>query len=409
MKKYFVLSMSMLLSLSMAFTSCSKDNATPTTPLSLTVETPMGLENVVLTNGQAVFVNVNTNETYTQTLSANTDGTFSASVASIPEGTYNIEISGDMSFTKNGVAGTTELNQKSENVKITAASSSVKMAVNTFSADGGFLITEIFFASTATTAGKGYNKDQYVIISNNSDVTLYADSIAFVESKFTTTQKYDYTPDIMNDSIAVQAIYMIPGSGKSVPVEPGKSLVLALNAKDHTEANSNSFDLSKADYEFYDVSTSATNQDDDNENVPNLDKWFCYTNSYFLLNNQGNKAYAIAKMRQSKEAYLSANSYSPTYVIASTGKTMTVNNCYKLSNNWILDAVNLSPSSAWQWQVVAPTLDAGYTYCAATGADTSRFGKAVVRKIDANGKWVDTNNSSNDFVPAATPSYLEKH
>lgn len=48
----------------------------------------------------------------------------------------------------------------------------------------------------------------------------------------------------------VDAIYMIPGKGTEVAVEPGKSLVLALNAKNHTEANSASFDLSKADYEF---------------------------------------------------------------------------------------------------------------------------------------------------------------
>lgn len=407
MKKNFLMGMMMLLTVGLSFTACSNDDSVTYTPVSLSVEMPLGIDNVVFSNGKAMFTNVQTGEVFTVNQFVENNGSFAASIDQVPEGTYNVAVTGELSFTKDGVAGTAQVNQTSENVQVKSGSANVKLAVNTFDAKGGFVISEIFFADTQTPENKNYLKDQYVIISNNSDVTLYADSIAFVESQFTTVQKREYTPDLMNDYMSVEAIYMIPGTGKSVPVEPGKSLVLAVNAMDHREANPNSFDLSKADYEFYDESTSASNLDTDNQEVPNLDKWYCYTLSYYVLTQQGNRAYAIARMHQDKESYLADNYYEAKYVLTtSKGDKKMTSKCYKLSNSLVLDAVNLSPSSAWQWNVTSSSLDAGYTHVASTAISADRYGKSVIRKKE-NGKWVDTNNSSNDFE-AATASYLQK-
>lgn len=404
MKKKIFTSIIMLAAL--VFASCSDSNDGPvTTPATLSIEMPLGIDNVALTNAEAVFTNVQSSTAYTVNQFAYNNGSFTASVGEIPEGTYNVSIKGDLTFTKDGVAGTTKINQQSENVEVKSGSANVKLAVNTFDAKGGFVISEIFFAGTQTPEEKQYAKDQYFIISNNSDVTLYADSIAFLESSFLTTTKREYTPDIMDQYMSVEAIYMIPGTGTSVPVEPGESLVVALNAMNHTEANANSFDLSKANYEFYDVSSSASNQDTDNQDVPNLDKWYCYTLSYFIINNQGGKTYAIAKMRQDKDSYLADNYYEAKYT-AVNGKEMTTKS-YKVDNSWILDAVNLAPKSAWQWNLVSSALDAGYAYVAETGSDKTRYGKSVIRKKE-NGKWVDTNNSSNDFNMGVAASFLQK-
>lgn len=408
MKKNFLMSMLMLLTVGLSFTACSNDDSVTYTPVSLSVEMPLGIENVEFANSKAVFTNVQTGEVFTVNQFVENNGSFAASIDQVPEGTYNVAVTGDLSFTKDGVAGTAKVNQTSENVQVKSGSANVKLAVNTFDAKGGFVISEIFFACTKTTANKAYAKDQYVIISNNSDVTLYADSIAFVESQFTTVQKREYTPDLMNDYMSIDALYMIPGTGKSVPVEPGKSLVLAVNAMDHREANENSFDLSKADFEFYDESSQPDHLDTQNPDVPDLDKWYCYTMSYYVLTQQGNRAYAIARMHQDKESYLADNYYEAKYIYVmpnGTEKEMT-SKCYKLSNSWVLDAVNLSPSSAWQWNVTSSSLDAGYTHVASTATSADRFGKSVIRKKE-NGKWVDTNNSTNDFE-AATASFLQK-
>ena len=192
MKKDFLLSMMMLMMMTMSFTSCGDDDKVITTPVSLSIDMPLGLENVVLSNAKATFTNVASNETYSVEQFVNNNGSFTASVADVPEGTYNVQVTGDLSFTKDGVAGTSKIDQKSENVSVKSGSANVKVAVSTFNAKGGFVISEIFFAGTKTPEGKQYSDDQYIIISNNSDVTLYADSIAVLESTFLTVTKYDY-------------------------------------------------------------------------------------------------------------------------------------------------------------------------------------------------------------------------
>lgn len=67
MKKLFLKSMMLLSVLALTFTSCSdNDDKVVTTPVSLSIEMPLGLENIVLSNAKAVFTNVTTNETFIQ-------------------------------------------------------------------------------------------------------------------------------------------------------------------------------------------------------------------------------------------------------------------------------------------------------------------------------------------------------
>ena len=54
----------------------------------------------------------------------------------------------------------------------------------------------------------------------------------------------------------------------------------------------------------------------------------------------GNNAYAIAKIRGTKENFLKNNTYDAQYY-AVNGKLMTTN-AYFIPNAWIIDAVNLS-------------------------------------------------------------------
>ena len=49
-------------------------------------------------------------------------------------------------------------------------------------------------------------------------------------------------------------------------------------------------------------------------------------------------------------------------------------------NKWVIDAVNLAVKSDHQWNVVAPSLDAGFTYWAEQMNDASSYRKAVLRK-----------------------------
>ena len=67
MKKLILKSMMLLSVLALTFTSCSdNDDKVVTTPVSLSIEMPLGLENIVLSNAKAVFTNVTTNVTFIQ-------------------------------------------------------------------------------------------------------------------------------------------------------------------------------------------------------------------------------------------------------------------------------------------------------------------------------------------------------
>lgn len=411
MKKNLFASIIAMLTVGMTLTSCS-DDKTPIVPqTAVSLEIPANLENVDLSGAKVVMTNVATQSAHvvsSDNLFQKNGNKYQVLINDLEEGTYNISISGHLDFTLNNVAGQKDFEITSENVKISETSAAVQMVVSTFTAQGGFVISEIFFTGTSTAEGKSYSGDQYIRITNNSDVTLYADSIAVLESAFLTTQKQEYTPDIMSTDFSVQACYMIPGTGKSVPVEPGASLTLAVNAINHTAEQPNSIDLSQADFEFYDESSNANFTDPDGK-APNLDKWYCYTATIYQFHSRGFNSMAIAKMKATKEDWLANNVYDAKYlfVFGDFSREMTKKGIYKVPNSWILDGVNLSVESVHEWNVLDASIDAGWTYCGKVDKDETRFNKAVIRKQDANGKYVDTNNSTNDFTPEAAASLVK--
>ena len=412
MKKILFTGILMMLTTVLCLTSCSSDDPIPVIPNAVvTLEIPSNLENTVLSGATATLTNVQTQQVTTVdgSLFTKEGNDYKVMLNNLEAGTYNVTINGLLEFTMNGVAGQKDFEVKSENVVLNETNTSMKMTVSTFTAQGGFVISEIFYTGTTTSEGRSYSGDQYIIITNNSDVTLYADSIAVLESAFLTTTKEDYTPDIMSTHFSVQACYMIPGTGKSVPVEPGKSLKLAVNAIDHTAEQAGSINLSDADFEFFDE-TSNPNFTDPDGQAPNLDKWYCYTATIYQFHSRGFNSMAIAKMKTSKEDWLQNYVYDATYLFTfgDFSREMTKSGIYKVPNEWILDGVNLSVESVREWNVLDASIDAGWTYCGKVDRDETRFNKSVIRKQEANGKYIDTNNSTNDFIPEAPASLLNK-
>lgn len=290
------------------------------------------------------------------------------------------------------------------------------------SEQGGFVLAEIFFAGTQTPAGKQYYADKYFVVYNNSTETLYADGLVLLESDLKNTQRYTLDPDFRETYFGADAIYRIPGDGTQYPVAPGGSVLIVDAAMNHQvdskgqEINPNSFDLSSADFEWYDASTNPNVTDVDNPDVPNLEKIYCYTLTIWTPNVQGNTSFAIGRLPDSVsvEAYLRDYRFTYNYVTVTSAGTfnMTADN-YLFPNSWIIDAVNLCPSTAYQWLVTSLSLDAGWTYVASTGQDKTRYGKSVRRKERIeNGRRVlqDLNNSTLDFLPAQTadPFYFRR-
>lgn len=408
MKQKFLL---FALAVSMIFTACSSDDdpIVITSPVTISFEMPLNLENVEVQSSVVTLTNTATGiHTTLQNAIQHIAGVYSLNVEGLTEGTYRLKASGVLTYTVNGETYPTPFEIEQDNIALSLSKTSARITISTYTAKGGFVLSEIFFTGTMTAEGKQYTNDQYVVITNNSTETLYADGLALLESSFLSTNNYQYVPDTNNDVFAVGAVYVIPGNGQDHPVEPGKSITIAVNAINHTEANPQSFDLSDADFECFDETSNPNFVDVDNENVPNMDKWFCYTATLWSMHNRGFKAFALAKMQVSKEEWLENYKYEGKYIMTfnDTSYEMNVTNTYRVPMTWIIDGVNLSVESDWQWNILPANIDKSWTYCGKLFNDKTRYGKAVIRKQAADGRLQDTNDSANDFTAEATASRL---
>ena len=400
-----------------AIASCSSDDGSSvdTTPTDLKImfQLPDGYaDDATLTDLSLTLTDINTQRK--TTFNGNAAEDLSITLKAVPGGYYRIDATGKLNYRNKDLVGKqVDVLAYSEGIILTreAPIAALKLQVTSQPeadpadiAYRGFVLGEIFCAGTANRQGNYYYADKYFVIYNNTDHVLYADSLVIAESDFLTTMKQEYTPDIMPTDMAVSAMYMIPGSGHDVPVQPGGKLLVVDNAVNHTVANPNSWDMTKADYEWYDESTNPQFTDIDNPNVPNLERIYSSTLTLWSPHSQGFKSYALARMHADRKTFLTDYMYDYTYhLVGQTGEADMTGSAYRLPNSWILDAVNMSVPALFQWIVTSPTLDKGYTYCADCGGDDSRYGKSLRRKVKAmdgtRAILQDTNNSTDDFEP----------
>lgn len=401
MKKVIFMIISAVLTL---LYGCEKENGVNYVAVSVIVEYPADLISPQVVSEIFEFRNITTGNV---TSYDRRDGIL------LPAGLYDCSYTAEVKHLFGSDTLTASVQGMTRSVQLSPASSKVTVSSFVLEDKGDFIIQEVFYTGTLYPTGKQYNGTGYVRIYNNTDRVLYADGLAFMESKFTTTQKFDYTPDLLSSHMTVHAIYVIPGSGQEHPVAPGESLILCDTGIDHRLVNPNAFDLSHADFEWYDVSSSPSNLDIDSPTVPNLDKWYCYTNSFFILHNRGFKAWALARIPTDKETFLAENYYEYEYTMVLPAGTFPMSQkAYKVPNEWIVDAVNASVASEYVWNVTDASLDRGYTYCGEIDHDKTRYFKSVRRKllyITSDGRCVlkDTNNSTADFNPNCIPSLIE--
>lgn len=411
----------LLCAAALTLAACS-DSKTPKS-VSLNGETvelaaPSNFTSMEVKSGKYTFTNVTTG------VATEIEHPFSSN-AQVTEGLYNVKFEGEaecvVDLTKaDGDEAPEPVTVKMQGVQnnvVVKADGSFKLTLALSvvpETSDNFVISEIFYVGSAYAADasgkqKQYNGDAYVVIANNSDKVLYADGLALVESQFNTSSKYDYTPMIRDEAITVDAVLVIPGSGTEHPVQPGESIVLCDNAQNHKEADASFMNLSGADFEWYTKSTNVNYPDIDNPAVANLDIYYCYTATIFVLNKQGTASYALARMGVDKETWLNQYTYQAYYTNA-LGKPTTPKTYYKIPNSWVIDAVELrGVKYDFEWPVFDPSFDISYTYTGEIGSSTVAYGKSVKRKVaytTGDGRKVlqDTNNSAEDFERNATPS-----
>lgn len=352
-----------------------------------------------LSNVTVQLMEINSQSTTSVTIAEDAEVTST----SLRYGTYTASLEGDITITINGEEKLMKVKAHQANIVVNAETTTVSLEPFLSDPSANFVFKEIFFTGTLTEEGKLYNGDKYFIIHNNSSDTLYADGIFIAQSDFLTTSKMTYSPDVMKEAVSSDQIFRIPGNGTEYPVLPGEDFIIANNAIDHTVGNPKSFDLSNADFEIELIGSINI----DNPSVPNT----INVSGNLLMHNQGYTAYVMGRFPQGidDDKFKEENAYTYSY-IAANGREMKFDS-FKIPNDYIVDAVNLSVKSGFEWLVTAPTLDIGWSYAGLTKKDAERYNKSVIRKqlgVLDNGKPLlqDTNNSTNDFQPAVKASLL---
>lgn len=410
MKKFaFILAS---LSLCAGFSSCSDDNDTLeeqkfTVALDSNFPEDFEAEDAEFINSAITFTELNTRVTYSFTSDADDNNTVES--VTLPIGIY--DYAGEINYTatlSDGSEKSLLLRTIGNSVTITGAQT---LTLNWFKStpSEGFVISEIYAAGSPNATGKNGLKDTYIRIYNNSAETLYADGLAICESDFVNSRTNDYTiltpENDLNVNFTAGTVWVVPGSGKDVAVEPGKYITIVDQAIDWSAEVEGALNLTDADFEWYDDHA----MDTDNPSVPNLDKWFSYSNTIWIISNQCNRSYALVKMPEgmTAESYLAEYKGSYKYIHPATGKEMTKQNACRIPNSWIIDGVNLGNLETFVHGALAPSIDASFACISEKNSDPQRFGKVFVRKTATttpDGRVIlqDSDDSAADFLLKST-------
>lgn len=294
---------------------------------------------------------------------------------------------------------------------------------------GEWVIKQLYYAGSDL-----YNaaalRDNFFEIYNNSDKVLYADSLCmmFVYGRMSTTYRaadklletgqFDWTkavgtePPTANaneDYLYAQAIYMFPGTGKTYPVQPGQSLVVARSAINHKAPFTNkagktyqvnrpdlTVDLSQADFEVITTPYLEEGEYESLIDIPTPGKTSLIVLQKFaktmMMDNIGRIGYALFKTNEDIKSW---PKYAEVKETTIEGKTLYT----RVPKKYIIDAVETQPNTEDRRlpKKLSSELDAGFTFVP-LGSYSSQ---AVIRKVKEvrNGRRIlqDTNNSTNDF------------
>lgn len=414
------------------FIACKKDNTPGVQPLDIKLNLKYASDDFNTKLDLSTVVVKITN------LATKTSSTYSplqgvVNLTSIIPGEYDIDASITIPKAQyNGLTGESSM----EDVTFNASLKKISLTSST-SLDlelvagilGDFIIKQIYYAGSDNKEGAVF-RDQFFEVYNNTDRVLYADSLYFgrLWGRQSPTSQSDYyqsngqldwskssgmvgVESANTDYVYLRDLFMIPGNGKTYPVEPGKSIVIAQNALNHKApfvgnngkevAIKNpdlTIDLSNANFEVYfgDIPGKTPFATDiDNPSVPNVEI-LDYTGNDWILDNLGRDGYVIFK-NSDRLAVENLKSYTEPSISVPTS---TAKKYRQLPVNWIMDAVEVQPNTkdARIPKKLTASQDAGFTFATLGGYSS----QSVIRKTEkvTNGvrKLKDTNNSTADFM-----------
>lgn len=321
-------------------------------------------------------------------------------ILSLPFGQYSI-VAEDVVDGVSTLYGSVESFTFSETNSI--ASIEVKNIQSTL--EKTFVLNELFF-NCSLNGDWDYNYyEEYFSITNVSDRPLYADGLSFAICGDYNAIEDDGIKSayLAKDSIVVSQLYTIPGNGRTNLVQPGKSLVIAHSAIDHTQGGAKpaAVNLSGANFEIYvPYEYSMTT---DNPEVPNL----VVNYTMFQAFSWGYSGYAPMMILR---ANTNLNSYVETHL-----RKMKVSGAFVdqmqdylvIPISWIVDGAETASVDNMIHKVLPAKIDKSYLTIQDDGLHGGFKGQFVQRKPLEKGYLQDTNDSEQDFVvvPNGQKSY----
>lgn len=405
--------------------SCSKSDDNTVQPVSLDVNVSYAGDDSLLGLSKSSVKITLTNMVNGQVYTANTEVTGLAKFESLTPGNYtvtatksytpeafvaesNVSIENDVTY--NGNVSESITTNKSVSLSLVAGQI------------GDLVFKQIYYAGSNTSTGASF-RDQFVEIYNNSNKIIYLDSL-YVGSTLAPNTKlsadgksYDWSKsvdykgvgDANKDYLYFRYLFMIPGSGKDHPLNPGESIVIAQTALNHAEPYTDNsgkvqgitdptqtIDLSKADFETYlvDYLAAATTYrwDIDNPMVPNVNVIYVSSGKDWVMDATGREDFVMFKSTE-------LNNNWPLLL----DPEKSANEAMQVPSKYVIDAVEiLTPLETNRVPKRLPlSMDATGTFVSGGQYSSNSLVRKTVKTVNGRRILKDTNNSTEDFTTKA--------
>ena len=393
----------LLLSAGVFFTSCSDDDdnfvivkfsATPMVEGALSIAQLDGMN--------VTFTDIRNQDKTVGVLNASGQCEVSLAIS-----TYDIAIEETI---KNSEGDDVVVATRMENISISEMDQHIEAKVNSLPAKAlgkNFIFSEIFFNGERN-SGRMMHPDQYIVVFNPTEETLYADGLSIAVTHQAASQdKAMWYDEYYPTRVPIGGFITIPGSGKEHAVAPGERFVIAFTAIDHSkvEGYDHAVDLSGADYEIY---YGPDTKDVDNPEVPNVLLNENGDSYGFFFQPRGYVAPLMFKLENGNEATIKEfmtkhTTRSKTLIPADeekgTPEEIVEIDILSVDTEDIIDGVQTSdvPQDV-KTRTIPETVDRGKFLV--NGCHRQELAIRKTIKVGDRIFYQDTNNTSEDFVPA---------
>nr|WP_321414770.1 DUF4876 domain-containing protein [uncultured Allomuricauda sp.] len=377
------------------FISCSSDDDSGPVPIGYTVtlQYPENFGSSLVEGATVTVVNLTTNEETFATTNATGAATFE-----LTPGNYSVSASIELMEEDvealTGIYESLFLNATEAQVSI-LDSGNLNLQLEG-SSIGDWVIKEFYYAGVPSY----YFYDGFIEIYNNSTGTLYADGLLFGNTEFTSSNSTSGFIASGENDVYLSIMMQIPGGGTDYPVEPGESIVIAIDGIDHKDdenGNPNSpvnLGPSIADFEVY-FDVNPTTPDTDNPDVDNVNILYAATTTMFdyIPGVHGSGLVIFRNDAPDElERFTEPNTTSSReYVRVPNGDIIDG-----------LDAVGNETVTA-EYKRLPTSIDAGMNTVGDSYNGTS-LRRLVKQEVEGRKVLLDTNNSTDDFEANPTPN-----